>query len=190
MRIAADYHTHTIHSHGTGTVLDNLKAAAAKGLKEVAISDHGPANLFGIGTKGIDTFRQIRAEMEAAAQLVPNVRGLLGVEANILSVDGRLDISEEDLEIFDVVQAGLHILVNPGSLRDGLQLTLPNVVGRYFKRTKVAMRDRNTQAVIAALHRYPIDILTHPGLRVDIDTKAIAYHCAQRGTLMVINSSH
>ena len=104
MRIAADYHTHTIHSHGTGTVLDNLKAAAAKGLKEVAISDHGPANLFGIGTKGIDTFRQIRAEMEAAAQLVPNVRGLLGVEANILSVDGRLDISEEDLEIFDVVQ--------------------------------------------------------------------------------------
>lgn len=190
MRLAADYHTHTVHSHGTGTVLDNLRAAARKGLVEVAITDHGPANLFGIGTKGTKSFREIRTELTAALDLVPNVRGLLGVEANILSVDGRLDVAPSDLKLMDLVQAGIHILVNPKTLTDALNLTVPNILGRYSRRIKKSMRDRNTMAVVEAVHRYPIDILTHPGLRIDIDTEEIAYHCARTNTFMEINTSH
>lgn len=190
MRLAADYHTHTIHSHGKGTVLDNIKAAAKKGLLEIAIADHGPANLFGIGTKGTTSFKQIRKELDAALEVVPEVRGLLSVEANILSADGRLDVTPSDLKLMDIVQAGIHILVNPKNLQDALDMTIPNILGRYSRRVKKAMRDRNTKAVVEAVHRYPIDILTHPGLRIDIDTEEIAYHCARTNTFMEINTSH
>ena len=37
----ADYHTHTVYSHGTGSVLENALIAKEKGLKEIAITDHG-----------------------------------------------------------------------------------------------------------------------------------------------------
>ncbi len=190
MRIVADYHTHTTHSHGKGTVLDNIKAASDKGLVEIAISDHGPANMFGIGTKGTESFRIIRRELQEASRIVPDVRGLLGVEANILSKDGRLDITDEDTELVDLVQAGLHILVNPKSLQDAVEVTVPNILGRYSQKVKRRMRETNTHAVVEALHRNPIDILTHPGLRVDIDTQELARHCAKTNTLMEINTSH
>ncbi|MFR6641738.1 MAG: PHP domain-containing protein [Christensenellales bacterium] len=36
-----DYHTHTYYSHGKGTIEDNVRAAAEKGLKQIAITDHG-----------------------------------------------------------------------------------------------------------------------------------------------------
>ena len=45
LRIFADYHTHTVHSHGRGTVEDNVKAAISANLRAIAITDHGPANL-------------------------------------------------------------------------------------------------------------------------------------------------
>jgi len=41
MAFFGDYHTHTKFSHGKGSVEDNVRAAVAKGLKEVAITDHG-----------------------------------------------------------------------------------------------------------------------------------------------------
>ena len=42
MRLWGDYHTHTSYSHGRGTVGDMVLAAKDRGLKEVAITDHGP----------------------------------------------------------------------------------------------------------------------------------------------------
>ncbi|WDC83585.1 PHP domain-containing protein [Caloramator sp. mosi_1] len=46
IKIIGDYHTHTIYSHGKGTIEDNVKAAINKGLKEIVISDHGPGHMF------------------------------------------------------------------------------------------------------------------------------------------------
>ena len=37
-----DYHTHTTFSHGKGSIEDNVKEAVKKGLKAIAITDHGP----------------------------------------------------------------------------------------------------------------------------------------------------
>ncbi|MBF1138496.1 MAG: PHP domain-containing protein [[Eubacterium] sulci] len=44
-RMTFDYHTHTTFSHGTGSIEDNVKVAISKGLKALAISDHGPGHL-------------------------------------------------------------------------------------------------------------------------------------------------
>ncbi|NLK08020.1 MAG: PHP domain-containing protein [Firmicutes bacterium] len=185
----ADYHTHTYHSHGKGSVEDNVKAALNKGLEAIAITDHGPANLFGVGVKNLKTFELIRQELEACQVKYPAIRILLGVEANIISLGGTLDIPIDQLHEFDIILAGLHLLVYPDNLATAL-LFSGNLVGRFWARLKNALREINTQAVIASLNRYPIDILTHPGLHVNIDTEAVGSACCQTHTYMEINTSH
>ena len=39
-RMIYDHHTHTVYSHGKGSIEDNVKVALSKGLKSVAITDH------------------------------------------------------------------------------------------------------------------------------------------------------
>lgn len=55
MIITSDLHTHTVHSHGLGTVEENVIAAIKKGLKTIAISDHGPGHM-AYGIKDIDKY--------------------------------------------------------------------------------------------------------------------------------------
>ena len=50
-RMVYDHHTHTTYSHGKGSILDNARVAHEKGLKSIAITDHGPGN-FLYGMKG------------------------------------------------------------------------------------------------------------------------------------------
>ncbi len=64
MELVADYHTHTVHSHGTGTVAENVIAAQCRGLAAVAITDHGPANLFGLGVKAPEVLFSIQKEIQ------------------------------------------------------------------------------------------------------------------------------
>ena len=44
-RMTFDFHTHTTYSHGKGSIEDNVKEAIKKGLKAIAITDHGPGHL-------------------------------------------------------------------------------------------------------------------------------------------------
>ena len=58
-KMIADYHTHTIFSHGKGTIEDNVDWAIKKGLKEIAISDHGPGHLtYGVKRHSIPVMRE------------------------------------------------------------------------------------------------------------------------------------
>lgn len=115
MEIFADYHTHTIHSHGKGTVLENVKRAGEIGLEEIAISDHGPGHLMGIGINNLEVLDQIRGEINAAVQVYPHVNVKLGIEANVTSINGDIDITPEYLDKLDIVQIGLHLWLNRSS---------------------------------------------------------------------------
>lgn len=186
----ADYHTHTQYSHGTGTVRDNVAAAAARGLEVVAISDHGPNHLFGIGIEGLHILEKIRSELIEVRSEFPMVQGLVGIEANIISTAGDLDLPPEKAHLVDVLQANIHALVRPKTLKDGVRIYVNHYGGKLFHSLHQRSRLINTEAVINAVYRNRIHIITHPGLRFNIDTRALARACQERGTYLEINTSH
>lgn len=186
--IIADYHTHTRHSHGTGSVLDNVRAAMAKGLREVAITDHGPASLFGTGVASLDAFDAIRQEVARARSQYPDVRVLLGAEANVVSEDGEIDIPPELQDRLDIVLVGLHPWVRWKPAASGLTLLGLNAISAWTSSSRA--RERNTRALVNAVLHNKVHVVTHPGYRLPIDTAALAAACAATGCAMEINAGH
>ncbi|MDI3538054.1 MAG: putative hydrolase [Bacillota bacterium] len=190
MKIYADYHTHSEYSHGRGSILGNLRAAQRRGLKAVAITDHGPATAFGMGVPDEKTLLKIKDRLRALAPQFPGLRILAGVEANVVSLDGDLDVSDEVLGQLDIVLAGLHPSVYARTIRDAAWLIGLNALSRHLKEVRRLARILNTRALIRAVERHRIDIVTHPGWKLSIDTRALASVCALRGTALEINAAH
>lgn len=190
MEIVADLHTHTLHSHGRGTVKDNVLAARARGLKAVAITDHGPANLFGVGVESLSTYDEIYRETRECALECQDIQVLAGAEANIVTAGGDLDVPDDVLRRLDIVLAGLHIMIFGGTLYDTWVLACRNFVARHSSAIRRRARVANTKAIVEAVMKHPIDVVTHPGLHVSIDTEELASACAKAGTALEINGGH
>ncbi|NLZ93655.1 MAG: PHP domain-containing protein [Firmicutes bacterium] len=188
MQATADFHTHTVYSHGKGTVEENVQAAIKRGLKTIGISDHGPGHFF-IGIGGINKVRQLRKEIKSLQQKYPQIEILLGMEANIVDVDGTIDVTAEMLAELDYLLVGYHKLVRPRSMA-AFCLGAQNFTAGWLDLKPERLRQQNTAAICAAVERYPVKAVTHPGLQIDIDTKALAAACIKTGTLMEINSAY
>jgi len=188
MKIWADFHTHTRYSHGTGTIKDNVEAAVKAGLSAVGISEHGPSNWF-MGPR-ISDFDKMREEVNELRRTYNNINIYLGCEANIVSIDGRLDIPERVLKKLDYVMAGLHPMVWPSSFKDGIFLIVDNMLSRHNLNFKLKALEQNTKALIKAIQNYNINVITHPGLHLAIDTAALAEAAAKAGTALEINAGH
>lgn len=188
MRLIEDLHTHTVFSHGHGTIEENVQAALAQGLERIAISDHGPGHLgFGIKRRNLPV---MRAEIARLSRLHPQIEILLAVEANVLGMDGSIDVTEDDREYYDLVLCGYHFGSRPVRFFRDLGLHLFNVLTKVSPVFSGAAKRRNTLAVIRALERNSIDILTHPGAKGPIDILAVAETAARVGTALEINNSH
>lgn len=188
MRIFADYHTHTLYSHGKGTIESNVEAARRKGLAEVAITDHGPGHfLYGVSPKGL---LRMRDEVDRLNDKYRDIRILLGVEANIVSVDGTIDLEEDIINSLDILLIGYHFGALPAGLKNGYHIHAKNMASRFFKGLGPAVRELNTMALVRAIERYPVKIITHPGAKADIDTAALAKAAARKGVALEINASH
>lgn len=99
--IKADLHTHTVNSgHGYSTIDELARTASDKGLKMIAITEHGP-NMPG------GPHKYFFSNMSILPAEIYGVRILKGIEANILD-RGKLDLSKERLKSLDFVAAGLH----------------------------------------------------------------------------------
>ena len=82
MKILADYHTHTLYSHGKGTIEDNVKVAISKGIKTIGISDHSYKHIaYGVKKKDI---LKMREEVDYLNDKYTDINILLGMECNIL----------------------------------------------------------------------------------------------------------
>lgn len=186
MNIRADFHSHTKYSHGTGTVEDNVVAAMSLGLRALAITDHGERHPL-IGVKP-SRFDEMRRDVDAVAKEY-RFRVLLGIEANILSPQGEIDLSPEDAAKLDVVLAGFHLTAYPLRFKDYFKLPL-NGVTRYLCRNSAKQRAMNTEAFVRAVTEHEIDVLTHPGFRLDVELKPIGEACAATGTFVELSSRH
>lgn len=196
--LAADYHTHTRFSHGRGSVAENVEAAARAGLTEVGICDHGPALLF-IGLRSEDRLAEMRRQVEEARVRHPSVRVLLGVEANVISPEGDLDISDAAVAALDILLVGLHPQIRPSLWQGAWPLVWKNALARVAGRLGLGgrlarvleeARRINTRALVRAVERYPVLAVTHAGLKMDVDMEELATACARRGTAIEINSLH
>ena len=186
MLLLGDYHTHTKysrHGHGKGTVLENASVASNKGLKQIAISDHGFNHMFyGVRRREIP---QVREDIWNAKE-VTGVDVLLGVEANLISSDGAIDVKIEDLEYLDILLMGFHNLVRMDSNKDFFKINIANMLSGVFARSKEVL-NRNTTAFLKALDKYPIDIITHLNYGCPVDTLAVAKLAKEKGTYVELN---
>jgi putative hydrolase len=187
IRIYADYHTHTTYSDGKGSIEDNVRAAVARGLKILAISDHGPQHLtYGIKRKKYAEMRGIIDEMNAK---YPMIQTLLGLEANIMDADGRLDVDEGMLRMADVLLAGYHFGSLSGDLKGTSALHRLNFEGRLSRKAAERAKELNTSAMVKAMHNYDIKILTHPGAKGAIEIMPVAEAAIATHTALEINAN-
>lgn len=181
-RMVYDHHTHTTYSHGTGSILDNAGIAHEKGLKSIAITDHGPGNFF-YGMK-MELIPKMREDIKAAREIYPDVKIFLGVEANTILKVPYLDVKPIEWDKLDIVLAGYHFAVFGSGM-------IPNRLGLKSQSLLV----QNTDMILNALYYSEesgnhIDILTHPGDKGPFDIDNIARACEDTGTLMEINGKH
>ena len=190
MNFYGDYHTHSRHSDGRQNEAQIIAAAKDKGLKEVAITDHGPLVL-GIGIKDASVLERMRVRIDALNTLNPAINVLLGVEANIRDLEGNLDIDIKTMEQLDILIAGLHPYTLPTSWADGINLYLQNSFRHLSQKQRQKAVEANTQATVAALNNNPhIDILSHPGLFFYVDIVEVAQACVKNEVLFEINCGH
>ena len=187
-RLRYDHHTHTIYSrvgpyfHGKGRIIDNVRAAAKRGLESLAITDHGPSDFYGLDPRKIP---QMRRDIAAALLSFPKLKVYLGVEADIVDTPNGLDVPPEDFAKYDFVNAGYHYVPKCHMLHNFVAFRMP-----WPKKLKEKLRLQNTDRIIKALRNNDINILTHPGDKAYIDEYAVAKACEETGTLVEINARH
>ena len=161
--LISDLHIHTLHSgHAYGTVYDVIREAKEKGLKLIAITDHGPSMP---GTSGENHF-EMGARMPTEHD---GVRVLWGCEANIVAGNGALDVSPEIQRKLDIVLVNIHRRCGYVDLG----------------------RDGNTEAVIRALRNPMVDVLSHPGhCAYEYDIDAVVEEALRNDVLLEINLSY
>lgn len=185
--INGDYHTHTVFSHGRGSVDDNIKAALGKGLSSIAMTDHGYGHiLVGLSKRG---FAKQYQEIINARIKYPEIEILLGVESNLLGLEGQTDLSADMMDKLDIYLCGFHKPCFGAKFSDNFKL-FANAYKKYFVRPTKKMIDRNTQAYINAIKSNPIEIITHINYHLKVDTYAVAKVAAEYGTYIELSSRH
>ena len=186
MNLTADYHTHTPYSHGKNTVLENATAAKKLGLKEIAITDHGFNHLlFGLKRKRLD---DLRSEIKEAEKLT-GVKVLMGMESNLISLDGETDMRPEDLDKFDIFLFGVHEVLKYKHFSDFYNIMLRNYTAyKLGKKPSKKVIENTTKAYINVVKNNPVDILTHINYKCCCDLKEVAKVCADYGTYIEINT--
>lgn len=187
MQLFGDYHTHTIYSsgkfhskHAKGTIYENALIAKQKGLSEIGITDHGLKHkLYGLQKKNI---AKMREEIKNAEQEL-GIKILLGIEANIISSEGDVDLTKDEIGLFDYIVVGFHTFAKSKNIKEVFKFFLPNMLG--FKRKKDI--ERNTKALTLAMQKYPIKFISHPQINMPLNLVEVCKVANESNTMLEIN---
>lgn len=188
MKLFADYHTHTKYSDGRGTLEENVLAARALGLEQIGISDHGPNNI-GTGVESSETYLQIKQEAARVNAQYPEIKVLVSTEADIISIDGKLDVSDNIIKELDYLIVGLHPYIMPDRFSD-LSFVLDNQLSKISQSVKDKIRNVNTKALTEAVESHDVKFVSHPGLGMEVNLRELARVCSQNQTALEINTGH
>ena len=189
VKLVGDYHTHTKYSDGRGTVEDNVRAARDKGLQEIGITDHGPNNI-GVGVKSSGKYLEIKEEARIINQRYNDIKILVGAEADIISMDGEIDVSREVIRQLDLLIVGLHPYVIPETPGDAAGFVLANQVSKISSAVREKVIVSNTKALKECINKYRVDIVSHPDLQMHVDIGELASECLNRNVALEINTGH
>lgn len=178
MKLLADLHTHSKFSrfgHGKSTIEEMARRANEIGLEELAITDHGLKHFFRTSKTNLVEARQIIDEINTWSK----TRILLGVEADIISENGDLDIDEEVLGIIDILVIGYHKMIST------------DFAGFFGgqKNTNEAV-EKATRAYLNAIDKYPVTFISHIDSILTTDLYRIGMACKNKGIFIEINNRH
>lgn len=161
MNYIVDTHTHTLASgHAYSTIREMAYSAAQKGLKALAVTEHAPA------MPG-SCHKFYFLNMKVIPRKMCGIELLLGAEANIMDLDGGLDLPKEVLETLDIVVASFHLPC-----------------------CRVGTKEENTNAYLKVLENPLVDIIGHPDdARIPIDLEPIILSAKKHHKLIEINNS-
>ncbi|MGI9177834.1 MAG: DNA polymerase/3'-5' exonuclease PolX [Pirellulales bacterium] len=169
-----DLHMHTTATDGEDTLAEMVRAAMARGLSYIAITDHGQRVTM---ARGLDAKRLLKqwAEIDRlneslAEEGPPPIVVLKGIEVDMLE-KGGLDLPDDVLSQADWVVASLHYGQNQP-------------------------RDRITARIIEAIENPFVRVIGHPTGRLinrrppyDVDMEAVIEAAARTGTFLEINAN-
>lgn len=161
MRIAIDTHTHSVASgHAYSTVDELARGVRLRGLEGFVLTDHGPALPGGAHPYHFGNLRILPPVIEG-------VRFYRGIEANILDLQGRIDLEPYWAGRLDFILAGFHEAC-------------------FSSRGEA----ENTRALVAALENPLVDAISHPGNPAfPVDFGAAAETAARLGKALEVNDS-
>ena len=197
-KLTGDFHTHTIYSrgykkkgtHAKGTIEENVEAAYKLGLDTIVLSEHGPGHyLYGLK---VEDLPQIRSEIDRLREIYQpkGLKILLGLESNIVGLDGELDVDDKIIDQLDILLMGYHYGATPVGFTDAVGLYWTSQIGKLIGSREDHAKDIMTQAYLKAMERYPIDIITHPGSKGKVHIQEVAKGAVKTDTALEISSKH
>ncbi|MGC8855886.1 MAG: DNA polymerase/3'-5' exonuclease PolX, partial [Anaerolineae bacterium] len=167
--IHADLQTHSTWSDGKLSMLEMARAAARRGMRVIAFTDHSVSLGITGGLSMEDHQKQAAEIRQIQQELGDSILVLHATEVEI-KADGSLDYPDEFLATLDLVVASLHT-----SLRQP--------------------REKVTQRLIRAIRNPHVDIIGHPTGRLfpdregaDLDMEAVLQAAAESGVALEINA--
>lgn len=162
MNYSSDLHTHTIVSgHAYTTLMENINYCAENGIKILGTSEHGPSMPNAPHIWYFENFKVL-------PRTINNVLLLRGCEANILDINGNLDILPENTTYLDYLIASFHEPVfNPLS------------------------KEENTNAILNTIDKNnAVEILGHLGNpSYELDYEKILKKAKEKNIMIEINNS-
>ena len=167
--IKADLQTHSTYSDGKLSMLEMAQAAAKRGIKVIAFTDHS-VSLGVTGGLTMERHKEQAAEIKKVQKKLGDKITVLHASEVEIKADGSLDYPDEFLATLDLVLASMHT-----SLRQP--------------------REKVTERVIKAIRNPYVDIIGHPTGRLipdregaDLDMEAVLAAAAESGVAMEINA--
>lgn len=194
MKYLSDLHTHSIVSgHAYTTLLENINYCAEKGIKVLGTSEHAPS------MPGAPHYWYF-GNLKVVPRVINGVTILKGCEANILDIEGSLDMSDEASKNLDYMIASFHEPVFKPRSKEENTLAILNVMDKYDKVEILGHLGNpnyqlNYEAIIKKAKEKDImieinnsSLLGSSRIGSDVNCKKVALLCKEIGTKVILTS--